>query len=215
MARLARVTRVVELDEDVAGLDPVAVVHAELADHAAGRVLHLLDVGIDDDGACAITAPAISVVAAQPPTPPASSSTISRRRADGAGSSRARCRTGRRAAYRSIHATIRCTCSTCAASSCAGTPASGTTLSGCGDAPRGGRCSTLASTSSFGPEGLRLALVHDQDLVDAGERARPVRDHDDDAAALAHAQDGLVKRLVASASRFELGSSSTTRNGSP
>ena len=41
----------VEPDQDIASLDPVAVVHAHLADDAAGRMLHLLDVGIDDDGA--------------------------------------------------------------------------------------------------------------------------------------------------------------------
>src|SRR6202035_3719851 len=41
----------VEPDQNIAGLDPIAVVHAHLADHAAGRMLHLLDVGIDDDGA--------------------------------------------------------------------------------------------------------------------------------------------------------------------
>ena len=41
----------VEPDQDIAGLDPVAVVHAYLADDAAGRMLHLLDVGIDDDAA--------------------------------------------------------------------------------------------------------------------------------------------------------------------
>ena len=41
----------VEPHHDVAGLDDVAVAHAHLADHAAGRVLHLLDVGIDHDRA--------------------------------------------------------------------------------------------------------------------------------------------------------------------
>src|SRR5207302_11473396 len=30
-----------------AGLDAIAVAHPDLADHAAGRMLHLLDVGID------------------------------------------------------------------------------------------------------------------------------------------------------------------------
>ena len=37
----------VEPHHDIAGLDDVAVAHAHFADHAAGRVLHLLDVGID------------------------------------------------------------------------------------------------------------------------------------------------------------------------
>jgi hypothetical protein len=41
----------VEANENVAGLHPVAVAHPQLADHAAGRVLHLLDVRIDDDRA--------------------------------------------------------------------------------------------------------------------------------------------------------------------
>ena len=42
---------VVEPHDDLARLDAVAVAHAQLADDAAGRVLHLLHVGIDDDGA--------------------------------------------------------------------------------------------------------------------------------------------------------------------
>ena len=82
IARLARVTRLVEPHDDVAGLDLVAVAHAHLADDAAGRVLHLLDVGIDDDLPGAITRAGRSAsVAAQPPTPPASSSTTTRGRA--------------------------------------------------------------------------------------------------------------------------------------
>ena len=40
--------RLVEAHEDVARLHPVAVVRPDLADHAAGRVLHLLHVRIDD-----------------------------------------------------------------------------------------------------------------------------------------------------------------------
>ena len=39
----------VETHHHVAGPDAVAVAHAYLADDAAGRMLHLLDVGIDDD----------------------------------------------------------------------------------------------------------------------------------------------------------------------
>ena len=38
----------VEADEDFARLYAIAVMGAHLADHAAGRVLHLLHVGIDD-----------------------------------------------------------------------------------------------------------------------------------------------------------------------
>ena len=38
-------------DHDIAGLDDVAVTHAYLTDHAAGRVLHLLDVAVHDNGA--------------------------------------------------------------------------------------------------------------------------------------------------------------------
>src|SRR2546423_1320031 len=40
---------VVELDDDVAYIDDIAVAHAQFGDHAAGRVLHLLDVGVDDE----------------------------------------------------------------------------------------------------------------------------------------------------------------------
>ena len=40
---------VVEAHQDLPRLDAVAVVHQQFADDAAGRVLHLLDVGIDDD----------------------------------------------------------------------------------------------------------------------------------------------------------------------
>ena len=40
---------VVEPDDDVAGLDLIAVAHPQLGDDAAGRVLHLLDVGVDDE----------------------------------------------------------------------------------------------------------------------------------------------------------------------
>src|SRR6185312_14132516 len=43
--------RIVELDKNVAGLDAIAILHVELADNAAGRMLHLFHVGIDDDGA--------------------------------------------------------------------------------------------------------------------------------------------------------------------
>ena len=43
--------RVVETNHDVALLDAVAVAHAKFADDAAGRVLDLLDVRIDDDRA--------------------------------------------------------------------------------------------------------------------------------------------------------------------
>ena len=39
----------VEPHHDIAGLDGIAVAHPHFADHAAGRVLHLLDVRIDDD----------------------------------------------------------------------------------------------------------------------------------------------------------------------
>jgi hypothetical protein len=42
---------VVEPHHDVARLDHVTVAGAQFADHAAGGMLHLLDVGIDHDGA--------------------------------------------------------------------------------------------------------------------------------------------------------------------
>src|SRR6185312_12385200 len=41
---------IVEPDEDIAGFDAIAILHVELADNPASRVLHLFYVGIDDDG---------------------------------------------------------------------------------------------------------------------------------------------------------------------
>ncbi len=43
--------RIVELHEDIAGFDAIAVLNVELANDAAGRMLDLLHVRIDDDGA--------------------------------------------------------------------------------------------------------------------------------------------------------------------
>ena len=40
---------VVEPDDDIAGLHLIAVAHVQLGHDAAGRVLHLLDVGVDDE----------------------------------------------------------------------------------------------------------------------------------------------------------------------
>ncbi len=41
----------VEADENIAGFDMIAIAHEKFADHAAGRMLHLLHIGIDDDRA--------------------------------------------------------------------------------------------------------------------------------------------------------------------
>ena len=49
IARLALVTVSSSRTTHVAGLDEVAVMRAHLADHAAGRMLHLLDAGFDHD----------------------------------------------------------------------------------------------------------------------------------------------------------------------
>ena len=59
------------------------------------------------------------------------------------------------------------------------------------------RLQHLAQHLVLRPEGLRAAVRHHQDQVDGGERARPVRDDDDDAAARAHAEDGAGQRLLA------------------
>ncbi len=39
----------IKLNENLSRLDVVAVMHEQFADHAAGGVLHLLDIGVDDD----------------------------------------------------------------------------------------------------------------------------------------------------------------------
>ena len=46
-------------------------------------------------------------------------------------------------------------------------------------------------------EGLDTALIHHQQPIDAGNRARAVRDDDDNALALPHAQDRLRQRFLA------------------
>ena len=104
---------------------------------------------------CAMSAPAIWVVEAQPPTPKASTSTItppairclrmdSRALPDGPAGATAR--PMRRCARSCLRrSTIL---------SCAATPAAGTTLSGCGAAR--GRCRTLDRISSFGPMACAL-----------------------------------------------------------
>ena len=46
-------------------------------------------------------------------------------------------------------------------------------------------------------EGLHLALVHDQDFVDAGDSAGTVSDDDDDAFTFAHAKNCARERFVA------------------
>src|SRR4029077_248079 len=40
---------IVELDDDVAQVDHVAIAHTQFGNNAAGRVLHLLHIGIDDE----------------------------------------------------------------------------------------------------------------------------------------------------------------------
>ena len=59
------------------------------------------------------------------------------------------------------------------------------------------RLSTFASISSFGPNSILPSLVHGEDQIDAGDGARPVRDHDDNAVARPHADNGARERLVA------------------
>src|SRR5713226_425492 len=55
----------------------------------------------------------------------------------------------------------------------------------------------------LGPKGLRASLIHHQQMVDRRERARPVRDDDDDTASTAHAENSLRERLLAD--RVEVG----------
>ena len=66
---------VVEPDDDVAGLHLIAVAHLQLGDDAAGRVLHLLDVGVDDELALRDHRAGEFAGAAQPPMPPTRSTT--------------------------------------------------------------------------------------------------------------------------------------------
>ena len=202
MARLARVTVSSSRTTMSPALTLVAVAHPQLADDAAGRVLHLLDVGIDDDDALRDQAPDNLIVAAQPPTPPASSVTITSTAKQCGGGSTVR-RDCALACLRSLgFTTLRSVpppARTCPASRPRGLP---------------GAAEHLGQHLVLRAEGLGAPLRHHQQQVDAGERARAVGDHDDDAAARAHAQDGLASAPRSpSASRLEFGSSSTTRNG--
>ena len=144
--------RIVEPHEDVAGLDAIAVAHTELADDAAGRVLHLLHVRIDDDGA--LRDERTGDLGRCRPTADAAGE---QQHDQGAGqemtmdgvarASRGGCGQQLRSPFfkaladdmnklRDLHAPA--------------LPLSGTTLSGRG--PGSGRCNTLARTSSFGPK---------------------------------------------------------------
>ena len=143
--------RIVELHEDSAGLDAIAVLNIELANDAAGRVLDLLHVRIDHDGA--LRDECTGDLGRCRPTSHASGE---QQHDQGAGqemtmdgvarASRGGCGqqlrspffkalTGDMNKLRDLHALA--------------LPLSGTTLSGRG--PGSGRCNTLASTSSFGP----------------------------------------------------------------
>ena len=120
-----------------------------------------------------MTAPASSVVAAQPPTTPASTMTAARparrcRRIEGG--------------------------TTLTGSRVMVLAPSPTTLSGTGAGPR---LHHLGQHRVLGSERLHAPLGHHHQLVDAGERAGAMRDDDDDAAARAHAHNGLRQRLIA------------------
>ena len=65
------------------------------------------------------------------------------------------------------------------------------------------------------PEHLGDAVPEHQNLVDHADGARPMRNDHHRGSALLQLQDAVGQRGIASASRFELGSSSTTRLGLP
>ena len=169
---------VVETHHDVALLDAVAVAHAQFADDAAGRMLNLLDVGIDDDRALGD-----QCAGQRHGAGPA---------ADAAGQHDDDHQPGQRVAT----------------DGSAGVPFGlasghelrrsrfGTTLSERA-AVAVSRCSTRASTSSLGPNAWARPWFIISSMIDAGDRARPMGDDDDDAAAVAHAHDGLAERFVA------------------
>ena len=85
----------------------------------------------------------------------------------------------------------------------------------CALATSGGGARDLGENDVLGAKRLLAAFHKKQNGVDRSQGAGPMRHNDDDAAARTHASDGARQRLVASESRFEFGSSSTTRKGSP
>ena len=68
--RIRKGLRLVETDQDVAGVDPVAFSYAQLSDDTAGRMLNLLDARIHNHDALADHRTGqLAIVAAQPPMP--------------------------------------------------------------------------------------------------------------------------------------------------
>ena len=152
------------------------------ADHAAGRVLHLLDVGIDDERA--LRDHRAGDFGGRRPAADADR----QERDDHDAAAKMWRRIDARAARRSVLLRVRCRM---LLPSHRGTTFSAARL-------RRGGC-VIARLQDFllRPELLLAALGHDQSMVDAGDRARAMGDHHDDAAARAHAEDGVRQRLVA------------------
>ena len=170
----------------------------KVADHAARRVLHLLDVAVDhqlarrDDRARDLAS-----ASPQPKTMPHQDE---RRR-------RGRARDGARS-----------DCWTVTVPAPADRPPACTVIGGtmrAAGSPRGWCCCGGCNTCSFGPNACWRPFSMTSTMSTPASAIGRWADHDDDAAARADAEDGLGQRLVALAVELELGSSSTTRKGSP
>src|SRR6266702_2959056 len=193
---------VVEPHHDVARLDHVAVVGTDLADHAAGRMLHLLDVGFDHD------------LAGRDQR----AGDLNRRRpaaeADGQ-NQHDRDPEDQVKPDRLPHGSLRagfCPANRHRAHALA-TPASETTLIGADGATRG--WSTWASTCSFGPKACirpsRSTSIWSTASTPIGRCATTITMAPRSRAA----RMARVSASSPSVSRLELGSSSTIRNGLP
>ena len=167
----------VEPHHDIAGLDEIAVAHPHLADHAAGRVLHLLDVGIDHDRARRDQR-AGDLRRRGPAAEPAGQHQDQREADDQMRADRAVARLSARLGHDLRNSRF------------------GHDL----DRRRRRRrrcCSTWPSTVSFGPNACMRPSFSTSSMIDRLDADRPVRHHDHDAAALAHAADRPRQRLVA------------------
>ena len=175
---------VVEPHHDLAGLDQIAIAREQFADDAAGRVLHLLDVGFDHD----LARRDQRARDFRGRGPAAEAAGQHQRRWRGR-----RCRCGADRALRAFRAVVG-RCHT-ASVMIWRLPPSETILIGVGGATRG--CSTCASTVSFGPKACMRPSFSTRIWSTPSMPIGPVRDHHDDGAAFARGADRPRQRLVA------------------
>ena len=176
MARLARVMVSSSRSTTSPAANALAVAHQQLADDAASQVLHLLDVGVDDDrsrcdhraGQLGGRGPAADPDGQQQGDDDAAQEVPANGEAFVASD----------VLFHRLHPLV-----------------CGTTLSGAGGC--GSRAGRLGQDLVLRPEGLLRSSHHCQHVVHSRQRAWSMRDDDHDPAARANAENGLGERLLA------------------